>query len=65
MFLLQGKTATYQRANDSISCELTSPSSPAQRKHHWTQLRGALPKLEGDSVYITGFTPFRAVIRFT
>ena len=26
--------------------------------HSWTNLRGALPRLKGKSVYITGFTPF-------
>jgi hypothetical protein len=27
-------------------------------EHSWTQLRGALPKWDGQSVYLTGFTPF-------
>lgn len=27
--------------------------------HAYTQLRGALPKLPGPSIYVTGFTPFR------
>ncbi len=27
--------------------------------HQWTQLRGASPKLNGMSVYLTGFTPFK------
>lgn len=27
--------------------------------HRWTQLRGALQKWEGLSVYLTGYTPFR------
>ena len=26
--------------------------------HHYVQLRGAEPRLPGESVYITGFTPF-------
>lgn len=26
-------------------------------EHTWTQLRGALPKWDGQSVYLTGFTP--------
>jgi hypothetical protein len=35
---------------------------PGIREHAWTQLRGALPKLDADSVYFTGFTPFDALI---
>jgi hypothetical protein len=31
---------------------------PGIGQHRWTQLRGALPKLPGRSVYLTGFTPF-------
>jgi hypothetical protein len=31
---------------------------PGQKAHGWTQLRGALPKLALDSVYITGYSPF-------
>jgi hypothetical protein len=27
-------------------------------EHRWTAIRGALPKLNGSSIYITGFTPF-------
>lgn len=32
---------------------------PGRTEHTWTQLRGALPKWDGQSVYVTGFTPFR------
>ena len=31
-------------------------------EHTWTQVRGALPKWDGQSVYITGFTPFRMTL---
>jgi len=30
---------------------------PGIREHAWTQLRGALPKLDADCVYFTGFAP--------
>lgn len=30
---------------------------PAARTHNWTQLRGALPKLEADCVYFTAYAP--------
>lgn len=32
---------------------------PGTAPHTWTQLRGALPKTDAMSVYVTGFTPFR------
>ena len=35
---------------------------PGLREHAWTQLRGALPKLDADCVYFTGFTPFEVSI---
>jgi len=35
---------------------------PGVREHTWTQLRGALPKLDTDCVYFTGFTPFDVTI---
>ncbi len=31
---------------------------PGRAEHQWVQLRGALDKLEAQSVYLTGFTPF-------
>lgn len=37
--------------------------SPSQAAHSWVQLRGALPKLEADCVYITGFTPFHFTLK--
>lgn len=36
---------------------------PGRAGHTWTQLRGALPKWDGQSVYLTGFTPFDATIK--
>jgi hypothetical protein len=36
---------------------------PGARAHRWTQLRGALPKLEALSVYLTGFTPFQFTLQ--
>jgi hypothetical protein len=27
--------------------------------HDWTQLRGAEPRIEGTSIYLTGYTPFK------
>ena len=36
---------------------------PGRAEHTWTDLRGAQPKLDALSVYLTGFTPFRATLR--
>jgi hypothetical protein len=36
---------------------------PGKTEHAWTQLRGALPKWDGQSVYVTGFTPFRMTLK--
>jgi hypothetical protein len=33
-------------------------------EHEWTDIRGALPKLPGRSLYATGFTPFRHTLEF-
>ena len=36
--------------------------SDGVQEHTWTQLRGALPKLDAMSVYLTGTTPFRKIV---
>jgi hypothetical protein len=36
---------------------------PGRMDHSWVQLRGAEPKLEGQSVFLTGFTPFEQTIQ--
>ena len=35
---------------------------PGHVAHSWTQLRGALPKMDADCVYLTGITPFNITI---
>ncbi|MBP8257921.1 MAG: hypothetical protein KAX37_11400, partial [Opitutaceae bacterium] len=52
-YLLKSGTGRFTVGDDSISF------GPGQAEHTWTQLRGALPKWDGQSVYLTGFTPFR------
>ena len=32
---------------------------PGISEHKWAEIRGMLPKQKGESVYLTGFTPFR------
>jgi len=54
--LLSGE-GRFRFAGDEISF------GPGRVDHRWVQLRGALPKLEADSVYLTGYTPFRHRLR--
>jgi len=51
-FLESGK-GRYQFDGQSIEF------GPGHHAHQWTQLRGASPKMNGMSVYLTGFTPFK------
>lgn len=46
-----GEYATYQKGNDSIKI------GPGLGAHKWTQLRGALPKLQADCLYFTNYAP--------
>ena len=57
-FLLESGTGVYQYGQDRIEF------GPGQAPHRYTQLRGALPKLDALSVYVTGFTPFSQSLRF-
>ena len=56
-FLLRGETGEYRLGGEMIRF------GPGRAEHTWTDLRGALPKLDALSVYLTGFTPFRATLR--
>lgn len=52
-YLLRTPEGRYRLGNDVITF------GPGRVEHTWTQLRGALGKWDGQSVYVTGFTPFR------
>ncbi len=47
----KGEYATYQKGNDTIKI------GPGICTHKWTQLRGALPKLQADCLYFTNYAP--------
>jgi hypothetical protein len=51
-FLLERGTGVYSAGRGRIRF------GPGTHAHGYVQLRGAEPKLPGDSVYLTGFTPF-------
>ncbi|MGD1892193.1 MAG: hypothetical protein ACFB15_16595 [Cyclobacteriaceae bacterium] len=51
-YLLEDGYGTFQSGKQKIRF------GPGRAEHTWTQLRGALDKLDAQSVYLTGFTPF-------
>ena len=56
-WLLEGGTGRYSLGNDTIEF------GPGRVEHTYTQVRGALPKWDGQSVYLTGATPFEFTLR--
>lgn len=58
-FLLTDGHGRYRSGGDTIQF------GPGRADHTWTQLRGALPKWDGLSVYLTGLTPFRLTLNLT
>ncbi len=59
-YIATGDEFIYRNGEDSI--QIRGFEKPA---HRWTQLRGALPKLNGQSVYLTGFTPIQVDLSIT
>jgi hypothetical protein len=55
-FLLKSGTGRYSVGDDTIEF------GPGRVEHTYTQVRGALPKWEGRSVYLTGLTPFKTTL---
>ena len=55
-WLLKEGYGKYTKDDQEISF------GPGIAEHSWTQLRGAMPKLEGMSVYLTGYTPFNITL---
>jgi hypothetical protein len=55
-YLLRGATGRYVNGDDTIEF------GPGRVDHTYTQLRGALPKWDGQSVYLTGMTPFHTTL---
>ena len=45
--------------------EDTIEFGPGQAPHTYTQVRGALPKWDGLSVYVTGLTPFKTSLKIS
>ncbi len=55
-YLLRNGYASYSFGGDVIDF------GPGTHAHSWLQLRGALPKMDAPTVYLTGFTPFHKKI---
>ncbi len=56
-WILENGTGRYTVGNDVIEF------GPGRADHTYVQVRGAVPKWEGQSVYITGTTPFDFTLR--
>ena len=56
-FIPNADRIEYKRGEDIISV------SGFKAEHEWTQLRGADPKIDAESVYFTSYTPFSKTIR--
>ena len=52
-FFLESGTGEYTQGKDTIRF------GPGISEHKWAEIRGMLPKQKGESVYLTGYTPFR------
>lgn len=57
-WILPSGNAVYRMGNDTIRF------GPGKKENTYTQVRGALPKLPGPSVYLTGYTPFDHTLDF-
>ncbi|MFM9030807.1 MAG: hypothetical protein ACKOTF_09020 [Opitutaceae bacterium] len=55
-YLLRSGKGRYESGGDVIEF------GPGRVEHTYTQVRGASPKWDGLSVYLTGMTPFRATL---
>jgi len=58
-YFLKGTSGSYTQNGDRIDF------SGGLYEHRWTQLRGALDKIKGNSVYLTGYTPFKHTVTIT
>ena len=55
-YFLESGTGQYRHGEDVINF------GEGTTTHKWSQMRGMLPKQEGYSVYLTGYTPFRRTL---
>jgi len=58
-YFLESGNGEYKHGNNMIKF------GPGVTTHKWAQMRGMLPKQEGISVYLTGYTPFKHTIELS
>lgn len=58
-YFLENGTGQYSQGGDVITF------GPGVAEHKWAEIRGMLPKQKGESVYLTGFTPFRHTLHLS
>jgi hypothetical protein len=58
-YFLESKMGAYKHGDDIIKF------GPGIVKHRWAQMRGMLDKQDGNSVYLTGYTPFKHTIEIS
>jgi hypothetical protein len=58
-YILGEGYATYELAGSRVRI------GPGFRQHRWTQMHYAQPRLEGLTIYLTGFTPLRQTVGFS
>lgn len=58
-YLLTSESGAYTVGNDTIHF------GPGKVEHKGIQLRGALPAMDAPTVYLTGFTPFKHVLKLS
>ncbi len=58
-FMLENGVGRYTVGADTIEF------GPGRAEHSYTQVRGAVPKWDGQSVYITGETPFELTLQIS
>ena len=58
-FFLEAGMGQYKVGRDKITF------GPGTVTHKWATMRGMLPKQKGNSVYITGYTPFKHTIELS
>jgi hypothetical protein len=57
--LKTAEAGTYTLQNDTLTF------GPGRAEHKGIQLRGALPRVNAPTVYLTGFTPFKHTLRLS
>ncbi len=58
-YFLENGMGTYTHGMDKIQF------GPGKSEHKWAVIRGMLPKQDGESVYLTGYTPFKYTLELS